>query len=150
MGGKIDKFRHSRLQSARAQRKENKKDGIRNDRPEIEMGSVELPVDHHAQRDQTNDYRCGDEPVAQPDASQSFRAGVIFRHGLQNNTPPKVSVDLDVPFVPTGIDRRHIDDKVDAAYRTKYGRYAGSILNSVLTPEARAATLKLVPRTTGS
>ena len=26
------------------------------------------------------------------------------------------------------------------AYRTKYRRYAGSILNSVLTPEARAST----------
>ena len=67
------------------------------------MGSVELPVDHHAERDQTNDYRCGDEPVAQPDAGQPFRAGVIFRHGLQNNAPPKVPIDLDVPLVPTGV-----------------------------------------------
>lgn len=41
-------------------------------------------------------------------------------------------------------------DEVDAAYRAKYRRYAGNILNSVLTPQARAATLKLVPRSTGS
>ena len=32
------------------------------------MGRVELPVDHHTERDQTNDYGRGDESVAQPDA----------------------------------------------------------------------------------
>ncbi len=46
----------------------------------------------------------------------------------------------------TFVDADHgIDDEIEAAYRTKYGRYAGSILNSVLTPEARSATIKLVP-----
>ena len=39
-----------------------------------------------------------------------------------------------------------INDEVDAAYRSKYRRYAGRILNSVLTPEARSTTLKLVAR----
>jgi hypothetical protein len=52
-------------------------------------------------------------------------------------------VQQDVTFVDADHD---IDDEVDAAYRAKYRRYAGSILNSVLTPEARASTLKLVPR----
>jgi hypothetical protein len=52
-------------------------------------------------------------------------------------------VQQDVTFVDTDHDS---DDDVDAAYRTKYRRYAGSILNSVLTPEARSSTLKLVPR----
>jgi hypothetical protein len=45
------------------------------------------------------------------------------------------------------VDADHaINDEVDAAYRAKYRRYAGSILNSVLTPQARATTIKLVPR----
>jgi hypothetical protein len=49
----------------------------------------------------------------------------------------------DIKFV----DADHeIDDEVDAVYRAKYRRYAGSILNSVLTPEARSTTIKLVPR----
>jgi len=53
-------------------------------------------------------------------------------------------VDKDVTFVEdadpvTG-------EQIDAAYRTKYRRYAASIINSTLTPEARAATLKLIPR----
>ncbi len=52
-------------------------------------------------------------------------------------------VQQDVTFVDADHD---IDDEVDAAYRAKYRRYAGSILNSVLTPEARSTTIKLVPR----
>jgi hypothetical protein len=52
-------------------------------------------------------------------------------------------VQQDVTFVDAEHD---IDEKVDAAYRAKYRRYAGNILNSVLTPEARSTTTKLVPR----
>ena len=56
-------------------------------------------------------------------------------------------VRQDVTFV----DADHaLDDEVDAAYRAKYGRYAGSILNSVLTAQARSTTIKLVPRSTRS
>jgi hypothetical protein len=52
-------------------------------------------------------------------------------------------VQQDVTFIDADHD---IDDEVDAAYRAKYRRYAGSILNSVLTPGARSTTIKLVPR----
>jgi hypothetical protein len=52
-------------------------------------------------------------------------------------------VQQDVTFVDADHD---IDAAIDAAYRAKYRRYAGSILNSVLTPEARDTTIKLVPR----
>ena len=56
-------------------------------------------------------------------------------------------VEKDVTFVSA---EHAIDDKVDAAYRAKYRRYAGSILNSVLTPQARSTTTKLVPRSAGT
>jgi hypothetical protein len=56
-------------------------------------------------------------------------------------------VQQDVTFGDAGHD---VDDEVDAAYQAKYRRYAGSILNSVLTPEARSTTIKLVPRSAGS
>jgi hypothetical protein len=56
-------------------------------------------------------------------------------------------VEKDVTFVDAD---RGIDDQVDAAYRAKYRRYTGNILNSVLTPQARSTTLKLVPRSTRS
>jgi hypothetical protein len=56
-------------------------------------------------------------------------------------------VQQDVTFVDADHD---IDAEVDAAYGTKYRRYAGSILNSVLTPQARSTTIKLVPRSTGA
>ena len=52
-------------------------------------------------------------------------------------------VEKDVTFMDAGHD---LDEKVDAAYRAKYKRYAGSILNSVLTPQARSTTVKLLPR----
>ncbi|TMB94832.1 MAG: DUF2255 family protein [Chloroflexi bacterium] len=56
-------------------------------------------------------------------------------------------VQQDITFVEADPD---INDEVDAAYLAKYRRYAGSILNSVLTPEARSTTIKLVPRAAGS
>lgn len=34
---------------------------------------------------------------------------------------------------------------VDAAYRSKYARYAGPILDGIINPEARGSTLRLVP-----
>jgi len=51
-------------------------------------------------------------------------------------------VDKDVDFVETD----ELNDELDAEYRTKYRRYAASITDSITSPEARAATLKLVPR----
>ena len=53
-------------------------------------------------------------------------------------------VGKDVSFVEES--DAHINEQIDAAYRTKYHRYAASIVNSTLTPEARAATIQLVPR----
>jgi hypothetical protein len=73
------------------------------------------------------------------------RSGYWFR-GAQDSHEGRIragGVQQDVTFVDAGHD---IDNEVDGAYRAKYRRYAGSILNSVLTPEARSATLKLVPR----
>ncbi len=52
-------------------------------------------------------------------------------------------VDKDVSFVDASSD---ISDQIDAAYRAKYRRYAASIVNSTVTPQARSATIKLVPR----
>ena len=57
------------------------------------------------------------------------------------------AVQQDVTFVEPDDE---LNDEIDAAYRAKYRRYAGNILNSVLTPQARAGTLKLVPRSTGT
>jgi hypothetical protein len=55
-------------------------------------------------------------------------------------------VDKDVTFVEESDP--NMQEQIDAAYRTKYRRYAGSIVNSTLTSEARSATIKLVPRPT--
>jgi hypothetical protein len=56
-------------------------------------------------------------------------------------------VERDVTFVD-------VDDElvgqIDEAYRDKYRRYSSGIIGSVLTTEARSATIKLVPRSTSS
>jgi hypothetical protein len=52
-------------------------------------------------------------------------------------------VDKDVRFVEAGDD---VNNEVDAAYRNKYQRYDASVVDPLFTPEARAATLELVPR----
>jgi hypothetical protein len=44
------------------------------------------------------------------------------------------------------VEMDDLNDEIDAAYRAKYRRYAKSIVGSTLTPQARAATLKLAPR----
>jgi hypothetical protein len=51
-------------------------------------------------------------------------------------------VGKDVLLVETD----DMNDEIDAAYRAKYQRYAETIVGSIVTPDARAATLKLVPR----
>ena len=56
-------------------------------------------------------------------------------------------VDKDVTFVDQ-IDRS-INDQIDAVYRTKYRCYAARYIDPVVSPEARAATIKLVPRYQG-
>jgi hypothetical protein len=89
--------------------------------------------------------RSGDELYVR---SVRGRSGQWFR-GTQEMHEGRVRADgvqQDVTFIDADHD---IDDEVDAAYRAKYRRYAGSILNSVLTSEARSTTIYLVPRSTG-
>ncbi len=53
-------------------------------------------------------------------------------------------VEKDVTFVEVG--DASANDKIDAAYQAKYHRYGDRIVGSIATPQARAATIKLVPR----
>jgi hypothetical protein len=56
-------------------------------------------------------------------------------------------VDKDVTFADADPG---LDDQIDAAYRDKYRRYGPNIIGSVVNPEARAATIKLLPRASAS
>ncbi|RPI95131.1 MAG: DUF2255 family protein [Chloroflexi bacterium] len=67
--------------------------------------------------------------------------GVESRHEGQVRAGGVVK---DVTFVEDSDPA--INEQIDAAYRTKYRRYAASIINSIISLEARAATIKLVPR----
>lgn len=51
-------------------------------------------------------------------------------------------VEKDVRLV----EADEMNDEIDAAYRSKYGHYSASVVGTVVSPQARAATLKLEPR----
>jgi hypothetical protein len=75
------------------------------------------------------------------------RTGAWFR-SVQTRHEGHISaggVEKDVTFME-GDDA--INDALDAAYRSKYRRYAANIVGSTVTPQARDATLKLVPSAT--
>ena len=56
-------------------------------------------------------------------------------------------MDKDVTFA----DADHgLDAQIDAAYRAKYSRYGSTYVNPMMAPQARATTIKLVPRADGS
>jgi hypothetical protein len=76
--------------------------------------------------------------------SVNGRTSSWFR-GAQSRHEARIQaggVQKDVLLVETD----DVNDELDAAYRTKYGHYAASIFDPITSPEARAATLKLVPR----
>lgn len=79
-----------------------------------------------------------------------YGCGSVWFRGVQTRHEGRIragSVEKDVTFVEeTDTD---INNQVDAAYTTKYRRYA-SIIPSINSSTARAATIKLVPRSTGS
>lgn len=57
-------------------------------------------------------------------------------------------VDKDVAFVEE--PDSGVNDKIDDAYRAKYRRYGAQYLDPMLAAAARAATIRLVPRTAGA
>jgi hypothetical protein len=71
-------------------------------------------------------------------ATQVRHAGHIEAGGVRK----------DITFVTeTGDD---INDRIDAGYREKYRRHGGRYVDPMVAPTARAATIKLVPRSTTS
>lgn len=68
-------------------------------------------------------------------------------HGVQTRYEGQIragGVVKDVTFVEE--PDSDINQQIDDAYARKYHRYAASIINHINGSEARAATIKLVPR----
>ena len=77
--------------------------------------------------------------------SMNGRSGAWFR-GTQTRHEGHIragGVDRDVNFADAD---PAVNDRIDAAYRSKYRRYGANIIGGVVNPESRAATIKLVPR----
>ncbi|HEX2396619.1 MAG TPA: DUF2255 family protein [Solirubrobacteraceae bacterium] len=70
--------------------------------------------------------------------TSSWFRGVQGRHEARIRAG---GVEKDVLLVEADVN-----DDIDAAYRAKYSRYADSTISRITSPDARAATLRLVPR----
>jgi hypothetical protein len=80
-----------------------------------------------------------------------YGRGSVWFRGVQTRHEGQIragGVVKDVTFLEES--NPDINNQIDEVYRTKYRRYTASIINSILSPEARAATIKLVPRSTSS
>jgi hypothetical protein len=74
------------------------------------------------------------------------RTGPWFR-GTQTRHEGHIQsggVEKDVTFVDDA--EPTVNEQIDAAYRKKYFRYPKEYVDACVTPEARAATIKLMPR----
>ncbi|MBT2232542.1 DUF2255 family protein [Nonomuraea sp. NEAU-A123] len=81
--------------------------------------------------------------------SMHGRDGTWYR-GTQTRREGHISaggVDKDVTFADADPD---VHGRLDDAYRGKYRRYGANIVGGVVNPDARAATIKLVPRSPSS
>jgi hypothetical protein len=73
------------------------------------------------------------------------RSSAWFR-GVQDSHEGHIGaggIEKDVRFVEADED---VNDAIDAAYRKKYDRYAARYVDPIVGPDARAATIRLVPR----
>lgn len=73
--------------------------------------------------------------------------GTWYRHVRETDrahvTARALNADVNVEDAGTDVA---LAKRLDTAYRTKYQRYAQRIVDSVLTPAAKASTLRLTPR----
>jgi hypothetical protein len=74
-----------------------------------------------------------------PDAAW-FRAAQESHEGLVQADRVRVEVTLVEEHDPA------VNDQIDAAYRAKYSRYGSKYVDPMMAPQARATTLRLVPR----
>jgi hypothetical protein len=87
--------------------------------------------------------RVGDELYVR---SYRGREGAWFRH-IQLRPEGRIvagGVTKDVTFVDASSDEA-LNNKIDAAYQSKYRRYSATYVDPMIASQARATTLKLVP-----
>lgn len=74
--------------------------------------------------------------------------GAAWFHGTQSRHQGHIrsgGVDKDVTFADAG-SGPDLNDRIDAAYSSKYRSYGTNIIGGVVNPESRTSTIKLVPR----
>jgi hypothetical protein len=76
----------------------------------------------------------------------AYGRGSAWFRGLQRLREGRIrvgGVQKDVSFLDAALK---LNDEIDAAYRAKYRRQGAQYVNMLVSPEARSASLKLLPR----
>ena len=102
-GRNVYDLRDPPLQAPGPGPEKKEKERIGNQNPQIHSGAVQVPVEDHRENEQIHDDRCGDKTIAEPHPRQAFWPAVILGHGLEDDAPEEIPIDLDVPFLPAGV-----------------------------------------------
>src|SRR5205823_4651946 len=102
---KIDQLSDPPFQPARSEEKEQRKERVGGGEEELDVPGLKEMVDEQGQDDEIYDHDSGDIAISKLNTGQAFSVAVIFCNRPQNDAPPEVTVNLDVPFLPAGIDR---------------------------------------------
>ena len=76
----------------------------------------------------------------------AYGRGSAWFRGVQRLHEGRIragGIQKDVSFLDPDL---RLTDEIDAAYRTKYRRHGAQYVNMMVSPEARSASLKLLPR----
>ena len=76
----------------------------------------------------------------------AYGRGSAWFRGVQRLHEGRIragGIQKDVSFLDPDL---RLTDEIDAAYRTKYRRHGAQYVNMMVSPEARSATLRLLPR----
>lgn len=73
------------------------------------------------------------------------QTGKWYQHAIERHlgSIEADGINKEVAIIESGDD---ISETIDKAYKSKYSGYGESIVGSTVTPQARAATLKLTPK----
>ena len=86
------------------EKKGQREKDVRNGEDQRNVSAFEEVIDEKGENNQIYDYCGSDVAISKLNTGQAFPAAVIFGNRTQNDAPPKVPVNLDVPFLPAGID----------------------------------------------
>jgi hypothetical protein len=104
VGGEVDKLRNARSKAVPSNGKERQECYVGSDKDDGNLPGIEKMINEKTDNDKVY-HDCGsDITITETNAGKTFGSAVIFGHCLQDNAPPEIAVDQEIPVLPAGID----------------------------------------------